>query len=137
MDLASQWNFGDGSNFDFSLPLVNNLHPTKITRQTFSLSAGNSPIPSPSCPIFNLELIDIRPNFQLMTNLPYLRLRSILEHPGTITSRLPTLFPKTNCEFQDTTPCSYILYRTKCCFRQPTLLSSCQLKHDEMSCLTF
>lgn len=93
MDLSSQWNFGDGMDFDFNLSSLNNLTPMTIMRQTFSFSAGSSPrhqtaghIQSPFSQFFNLEVIDTRPDFQLMTNSPYFRLQSMLEQPGMVTS---------------------------------------------------
>ncbi|KAF8852310.1 ankyrin [Acephala macrosclerotiorum] len=86
LDLSSQLNFGDGSDFDFNLPPVNSLSPTTIMGQTFGFSASSSPRSqpaglSPFSQFFNLEVIDTRPDFQLMTNLPYFRLQSMLEQP--------------------------------------------------------
>jgi hypothetical protein len=106
LDLSSEWNFGGASDFDFNLPPVNSLSPTTITRQTFNFSASNSPRPqsagqrlSPFSQFVNLEVIDTRPDFQLMTNLPYFRLQSMLEQPGMITPRFGSLFLETNSGF--------------------------------------
>jgi hypothetical protein len=106
LDLSSEWNFGGASDFDFNLPPVNSLSPTTITRQTFNFSASNSPRPqsagqrlSPFSQFVNLEVIDTRPDFQLMANLPYFRLQSMLEQPGMITPRFASLFLETNSGF--------------------------------------
>jgi len=52
---------------------------------------------SPFPQFVNFEIVDSRPDFQLVTNLPWFRLQSILEQPGVITLRFFTLFPDTNC----------------------------------------
>jgi hypothetical protein len=100
LDLSSEFNFG-ASNFDW--PTANCLSPTTVTRQSvsFSFSAGSSPRPqsagqrlSPFSQFINLEVIDTRPDFQLMANLPYFRLQSLLEQPGVITPLFLTWFPR-------------------------------------------
>jgi hypothetical protein len=102
MDLSSEWNFGVASDFDFNTPPVTRLSPTTM----FIFSAGNSPRPqsegqrlSPFSQFVNLEVIDTRPDFQIMTNLPYFRLQAMLEQPGIITPRLVSLFPETKPRF--------------------------------------
>jgi hypothetical protein len=106
LDLSSEWNFDDASGFDFNLPPVNHLSPTIITRQTFSFSASNSPRlqsagqrQSPFSQFVNLDGFDTRPDFQLMTNLPWFKLQSMLEQPGAIALRFSSLFPETNYWF--------------------------------------
>lgn len=105
LDLSSEWHISGASDFDFdfdfTFPPVNSLSPTTITRQTFSFNSLSSPRPqsagqrlSPFSEFVNLEVIDTPPNFQLMTNLPYFRLQSILEQPGVTISRLPACFPR-------------------------------------------
>jgi hypothetical protein len=142
LDLSSEWNFGGASDFDvdFNLPPVTILSPTTITRQTFSFSASNSPRPqsavqrlSPFSQFVNLEVIDTRPDFQIMTNLPYFRLQTMLEQPGMITPRFASLFLETKRSFENTSPCRYILSWTGFYCRLRTLLLSCRLRHDEMS----
>lgn len=79
-DLSSELNFGDANDFDWALG------------PTFSFSAGNSPRPqsagqrlSPYSQFVNLEVIDPRPDFQIMIGLPYFQLQTMLEQPGMIT----------------------------------------------------
>jgi hypothetical protein len=91
-DLSSELNFGDASDFDFVWALGPSLSPPIITGQTFSFSAGNSPRPqsagqrlSPYSQFVNLEVIDPRPDFQIMIGLPYFQLQTMLEQPGMIT----------------------------------------------------
>jgi len=106
LDLSKEWNFGGASDFDFNWAPATSLSPTTITRQTFSFSAGNSPRPqsagqsmSPFSQFVNLEVIDTRPDFQIMINLPYFRLQTILEQPGMITPRFASLFLETKRSF--------------------------------------
>lgn len=93
LDLSNIWTFGGSSDFDydfnFNFPPVNTQSPRIITRQTFSFSTSNSPGPqsagrglSPFSQYVNLEVFDIRPEFQIMANLPYFRLQSMLDRPG-------------------------------------------------------
>ena len=107
LDLSSEWNFGGASDFDFNSPPVTSLSPTTITRQTFSFSASNSPGPqsagqrlSPFSQFVNLEVIDTRPDFQIMTNLPYFRLQTMLEQPGMITPQFASPFPRLSVAFR-------------------------------------
>jgi hypothetical protein len=71
-----------------------------ITEQIPSFSPRGSPRPrsggerlSPFSQFINLEIFDTRPGFQLMTNLPWFRLQSMLEQPGVITPQFSSLFP--------------------------------------------
>lgn len=111
LDPLSEWNTGGTSAFDFNLdstfPLVNGLSPTTIARQTFSFSAVSSPRHrspgqrwSPFSRFFNLEGVDTRPKFQLMTNLPYFRLQSVLEQPGVTSLRFLACFPRLTVYFR-------------------------------------
>jgi hypothetical protein len=94
LGLSAEFNFGGASNFDW--PAANSLSPTTITGQSFTFSAVSSPRPqsagqglSPFSQFVNLEVIDTRPDFQLLTNLPYFRLQSLLEQSGVITPLFP------------------------------------------------
>jgi hypothetical protein len=104
LELSSGWNFG-GDN-DFNWATARRLSPVTITRRTPSLGASGSPRPqsggqrlSPFSQFVNFEIFDTRPGFQLMTNLPWFRLQSMLEQPGVITPRFFSLFLETNCRF--------------------------------------
>jgi hypothetical protein len=111
LDLSNEFNFGGASNFDW--PTANCLSPTTVTRQSFSFSfsAGSSPRPqsagqrlSPFSRFINLEVIDTRPNFQLMANLPYFKLQSLLEQSGVITPPFPAWFPRLTLGFRKHLP---------------------------------
>lgn len=99
LNLSSEWDF-DG---EFNWATANPLSPGMIIGRTPSFSASSTPRPqfaeqrlSPFSQFINLEIFDTRPGFQLMTNLPWFRLQSMLEQPGVITPRFFSLFPDTN-----------------------------------------
>lgn len=122
VDLSSEWDISAASDFDFNFPPVNSLSPTTITRQIFSFSAVSSPRPqsggqrlSPFSQFINLELIDARPDFQLLTNLPYFRLQSLVEQPGLITPWSASLFPRLTVDSRIRRPCA----DTSCVGRGP------------------
>jgi len=101
LNLSSEWNF-DG---DFNWATANPLSP-----RTPSFRASSIPIPqsaeqrlSPFPQFVNLEIFDTRPDFQVMTNLPWFRLQSILEQ-GVITPRSFNLCPDTNCTLRIRVP---------------------------------
>ena len=124
LDLSSGWDFGGYSDFDWDP----------------SFGASGSPRPqsggqrlSPFSQFINFEIFDTRPGFQLMTNLPWFRLQSMLEQPGVITPRFSSLFPDTNHGFKNISPYSYILCWTESYCRQRALLLAFRLRHDEVS----
>jgi len=93
LDLSSGWDFGGDNDFDWAT--VNPLSPATTMRRTPSFGASGSPRPqsggqrlSPFSQFVNLEIFDTRPGFQLMTNLPWFRLQSMLEQPGVIYSTI-------------------------------------------------
>ena len=99
LNLSSEWEFEGGFNW----ATANHLSPGIIIGRTPSFGAGSTPGPqfaeqrlSPFSQFVNLEIFDTRPGFQLMTNLPWFRLQSMLEQPGVITPRFFSLFPDTN-----------------------------------------
>lgn len=114
LDLSSGWDFGGYGDFDWAMG--NRLSPATITKQNPSFGASGSPGPqsggqwlSPFSQFISFEIFDTRPGFQLMTNLPWFRLQSMLEHSGVVTPRFSSLFPDTNHGFENTTSYSYIL----------------------------
>jgi hypothetical protein len=114
LDLSSEWDFGGYSDFD--LETVNRLSPATITKQNPSFGTTGSLGPqsggqrlSPFSQFINLEIFDTRPGFQLITNLPWFRLQSMLEQPGVNNPGFSSLFPDTNHGFKNTYPYSYVL----------------------------
>ncbi|KAH8745168.1 ankyrin repeat-containing domain protein [Hyaloscypha finlandica] len=69
--------------------------PATSTSTSTCHRASNSPRPqsavqwlSPFSQFVNLEVIDTRPDFQIMTNLPYFRLQTMLEQPEYISLQI-------------------------------------------------
>jgi hypothetical protein len=107
LDLLSEWNIGGASNCDFNFPPINSLSPRTIMRGAFSFNTIGSPghqsagqILSPSSQFAILEIIDARPDFRLMTNLPYFKLQSMLEQPGVTTPLFASLSSRLTVAFR-------------------------------------
>ena len=101
LDPSREWDWGGYSDVDW----VTVLSPATatVTKQKPSSYIGRSPRPqfggqglSPYDQFVNLEIFDTRPSFQLVANLPWFRLQSILEQPGVISPRFSNLLPDTN-----------------------------------------
>jgi hypothetical protein len=82
MDLSAEVGFRE---LDFNWTANVELSQTSLSRQQsprpLSIRQSMSPVAQP----FNVDVFDTRPGFEIMANLPYFRLLSIME----ITSMLP------------------------------------------------
>ncbi|KAH8803035.1 ankyrin repeat-containing domain protein [Xylogone sp. PMI_703] len=86
LDLSSE--LESGGYGDFNSPMIDCLFPVNTTQQSFSFSDSNpvalqSPRRNPFffSQYIDLELLTTHHNFQLMINLPWFRLQSMLEQP--------------------------------------------------------